>query len=425
MKFCTQCLYGESHPLGITFDQNGLCSGCQIHQEKDRLDWNERWESLQNLIKEYKSNSKKCYDCIVPVTGSHDSYFTLYLVKERLKLNPLLVSFNKYYNTQIGIKNLANLRIKFNCDLVIQNINPLKFKKITKETLRAFGSMYWPILAGHTTFPVQTAVRFSVPLIIWGAHQGLEQVGMYSHLNNVEMTRRYRKDHDCMGFEADDLITNFNTLKEEDVWQFRYPDDIDLARVGVRGIYLGNFVRWDPKAQHELMIEKYGYTTSKFNRTFDCYDYTDCYNYMNIHDIFKLFKHGYSKVTDHATREIRFGRLTRDEGLKLVKRHEMQEPEHENLFLEWLGINKKSLTLLQNCHKSKLFWFSDNLGQWNFQGWSKLQNPRHKRKTKLSIKFKVTDKKQKKTPKCTKNYITIGKGVSKNIQNNNSNWYKI
>lgn len=425
MKFCTQCLYGDSHPLGITFDQDGLCSGCQIHQEKDNIDWSERWEALKQLANPYRSINSKNYDCIVPVTGGQDSFFTVYLVKEKLKLNPLLVCFNKYFNTHIGIRNLANLRIQFNCDLIIQNINPKIFKKVLKETLRSFGSVYWPILAGRTTFPVQTAIRFQIPLIIWGAHQGLEQVGMFSHLDNVEMTRRYRKDHDLMGYEADDLITHFNSLKEEDIWQFRYPDDLDIARVGIKGIYLGNFVRWDPKAQHELMIKKFKYETCKFNRTFDCYDYTDCYNYMNVHDLLKLYRHGYSKVTDHASREIRFGRITRDEGMALVKKHEMQAPESESLFLEWTDIKEKSFKFLADCHKSKKFWNADKYGRWSFNGWSKIQHKPEKKYNKLKIKFRINQMDFKKNKNTKNQYTLIGKGFAKDIKNLNSNWYKI
>ena len=56
-----------------------------------------------------------------------------------------------------------------------------------------------------------------------------KQIANFCHLHEVEMTRRYRKNHDLMGMEADDLITVFDTLKEEDIWQFRYPDDIDLS----------------------------------------------------------------------------------------------------------------------------------------------------------------------------------------------------
>ena len=129
-----------------------------------------------------------------------------------------------------------------------------------------------------------------------GAHQGIEQVGMFSHEHEVEMTRRYRKDHDLMGREADDLITIFNSLNEEDIWQYRYPSDSDLHEVGVRGIYLGNFLRWDPIDQHEEMIRRYGFRSRPFMRTFDQYDYVDCHNYMDIHDLLKLLSMAIQKL---------------------------------------------------------------------------------------------------------------------------------
>ena len=140
---------------------------------------------------------------------------------------------------------------------------------------------------------MQTAVRYQVPLIIWGAHQGLEQVGMFSHEHEVEMTRRYRKDHDLMGREADDLISLFDTLRESDVWQYRYPEDGELATVGVRGIYLGNYVRWDPLAQHHAMIASHGYQGAAFARSFDTFDHVDCWNFLDLHDAIKRLKHGY------------------------------------------------------------------------------------------------------------------------------------
>ena len=370
IQFCQRCLYSTAHPLGLTLDSSGICSGCRIHEEKDSLDWEARWEKLKRLVKPYRNKSGKNYDCIVPVSGGQDSYYIVYLVKHRLGLNPLLVSYNKYFNTPLGIHNLANLRIKFNCDTIFQNVNPVSTKKIIRASLRRFGSIYWPILAGQTVFPVQTAVRYKIPLIVWGAHQGLEQVGMFSHTHEVEMTRRYRKEHDLMGYEADDLLTVFDTLKERDIWQYRYPSDSDLNSIGVRGIYLGNYVRWDPKAQHEQMIREYGYRTAKFNRTFDCYDYVDCFNYMDLHDLLKLYKCGYSKVTDHASREIRFGRLSRGQGLSLVLKHERAPLKYLDLFCEWLGIYPKTLQFILNQHRNRLFWNSLKPGHWEYKGLS-------------------------------------------------------
>lgn len=374
IQFCKRCLYTTAHPLGLTLDSEGICSGCRIHEEKDRLDWAARWQKLERLVMPYRSRAGDNYDCIIPVTGGQDSYYIVYLVKERLGMNPLLVTYNKYFNTPLGIHNLANLRIRFNCDILYQNVNPVSVKKITRSTLRRFGSIYWPILAGHSVFPVQTAVRYKIPLIIWGAHQGLEQVGMFSHEHEVEMTRRYRKDHDLMGHEADDLLSIFDTLKEQDIWQYRYPDDSDLKTIGVRGIYLGNYMRWDPKVQHEQMMREYGYRTAEFPRTFDCYDYIDCFNYMGLHDQLKLYKHGYSKVTDHASREIRFGRLTREQGLVLVRRHEQAPFKYQDQFCEWLGVTPRSLQFLLDQQRNPHFWTQAEFGQWIFNGWSTKQD---------------------------------------------------
>ena len=390
--------------MGIIIDQEGICSGCKIHKEKDNLDWGKRWTLLEKIVEPYRGKSD--YDCIIPVSGGQDSYYIVDVVKNKLGMKPLLVSYNKYFNTPLGIKNLSNLRQQFNLDLVQQNINPLLVKSTIKLTLRRFGSIYWPILAGQTVFPVQSSIRLKIPLIIWGAHQGIEQVGMFSHEHEVEMTRRYRKDHDLMGVEADDIPTIFDSISADELWQFRYPDDDSINLNSTRGIYLGNYIRWDPKNQHEEMINKFGYLTSKFSRTFDCYDYVDCFNYMNLHDYLKLCKHGYSKVTDHASREIRHGRLSRDEAIYLVKKYETNQPEYVDLFCNWLGISEQSLNFVIDQHKNPKFWQKMGKGKWKFKGLS--NNFVTKQKVKgVNVQFKTNSKLEYNQ---NSNYITIGKG---------------
>lgn len=406
---CVRCLYNEAHPLGLTLDEEGICSGCKIHEEKDSLDWEDRWDKLEKIVKPYRSGGSFTYDCIVPVTGGNDSYFIVHIVKNKLGLNPLLVTYNKYFNTPLGIENLANLRIKFNCDILIQNVNPVSVRRITRTTLRKFGSIYWHCLAGQTVFPVQTAVFQKIPLIIWGGHQGVEQVGMFSHTHEVEMTRRYRKDHDLMGFEADDLLSMFDTLKEEDIWQYRYPDDNTLNSVGVRGIYLGNYLRWDPKAQHDQMVQYYGYKSATFDRTFDTYDHVDCFNFMDLHDVLKLYKHGYSKVTDHACREIRHGRLDKNQALHLVRRLEQRPMKFSSLFGEWLGITEKSLAFLMDQHRNNKYWEETSPGNWIFKkdidwGCESLNSKKHSKKYPFFISNSELDGRT--NPK----YVIVGKG---------------
>lgn len=363
MNYCTRCLYPANHPLYLTFDEAGVCSGCRVHEEKDRLDWAERLQVLRRIADEYRARSRSIHDCIVPVSGARDSHFIVHVVKHVLGLHPLIVTYNKHYNTQVGIRNLAYLRSLLGCDFLSMTVSPDRVKRITRETLRLRGSMYWHCLAGQTVFPVQIAVKFKIPLIIWGAHQGIDQVGMFSHLDEVEMTRKYRKEHDLMGLEAQDLVQQ-SDLTDADVAQYLYPHDKELEAVGVRGVYLNNYVRWDTKAQHEQMIAAYGYETAPQQRTFDTYNDVDCFHYSGLHDQIKFLKYGYGKATDHACREVRLRRLTREAGAALASRYTAVEPQDIGMFLDWIGMTESEVRAAVDAHRDPTAWARDEQGAW-------------------------------------------------------------
>ena len=367
MRYCKRCLYPSNHPLNITFDEDGICSGCRIHEEKDILDWNERKERLKKIFDTFRVRSKLAYDCIIPVCGARDSYFIVHVVKNIFGMNPLLVVYNKQYNTKMGIRNLAYLQTIFGCDLISNTVSPKKVIRITRETLNQIGSMYWHILAGSTVFPIQTAVKLKIPLIVWGVHQGCDQVGMFSHLDEVEMTRKYRKEHDLMGIEAEDLVGKDHALTLTEMLPYTYPHDKELESVGVRGIYLSNYIRWDSTAQHELMIGKYDYETMVQQRTFDTYNDIDCFHYSGIHDYMKFAKWGYGKVTDHATREIRLKRMTREEGIDMVKRYQTVHPKDISLFLKWIDMTENELWGLIDKFRDERIWQKNERENWELK----------------------------------------------------------
>ncbi|RAJ33463.1 N-acetyl sugar amidotransferase [Pedobacter cryoconitis] len=415
MKYCLRCLYPENHPLNIVFDEKGICSGCNVHEEKDVLDWNARAEGLEDILKEYKNKSQNNYDCIIPVSGARDSFFIVHMIKNVYGMNPLLVTYNKQYNTDIGIRNLAKLRMQFDCDIMTLTVNPETVKKITRASLRKIGSIYWHCLAGQTVYPVQVAVKFKIPLIIWGAHQGIDQVGMFSHLDEVEMTRKYRKEHDLMGFEAEDLIDEFDSISEQDIIQYRYPDDKEIERIGVRGIYLNNFIRWDSRSQHEEMIHLYNYESHEQTRTFDTYNDVDCFNYSDVHDYIKFIKHGYGKVSDHASREIRLRRMTREEGIELVKQYTNKEPLHLHKFLNWIGISENSFNYLIDQHRNKKMWKRNNEWEWILNPEYLFSDAYVEDSCRLEQINKFTDfliTPVEKSTDSTNKYILIGKGVA-------------
>ena len=363
MIYCKRCLYPSNHPYGMIFDENGICMGCRVHEEKDQLDWKQRFKKLQKITFNSKFMSNKNFDCIIPVTGGGDSYYIVYVVKNLLGMNPLLVNYNSHYNTKLGIRNLANLTTVFDCDMVTSTISPKVLKKITSQTIKQYGSMYWQVLCGYTTFPVQVAVKFRIPLIIWGVHPGSEQTGMFSHLDEVEMTHRCRKEHALMGITAEELVHKKSGISRSEVQQFIYPYDNEVEKVGVRGIYLSNYIRWDSKSQHEQMIDEYGYETAEMQRTFNTYEDVHCFHSAGLHDYLKFLKYGYSKVTDHASREIRLKRMTRKTGIDMVKKYTHKYPSDLNLFLKWLGMEEKVFFSYVDKFRDKKIWKNDN-NQW-------------------------------------------------------------
>lgn len=345
---CNRCLYWSNHPLGITFNTEGICSGCQVHEEKDKIDWLQRAEELQSIFSAQKLEAK--YDCIIPVTGGQDCFFTVHYAIHKLGLNPLLVNFNRTFNSKEGIRNLALLRTSFDADFRQFNINPSVTKAVVNCTLANLGSLNWLWIAGQTSFPVRLAVQLDIPFILWGAHQGVEQVGMHSHLENVEMTRRYRREHDLMGFDENDIFEFDPNFSADDIASLSYPTDQALLKSGVRGIYLSNYVRWDPTAQHTFVNKTYGYGGRSTSRAFSFFDNPDCPAYFGVHDILKQVKFGYSKATDQLTREVRHGRISRAKAITIESRLISAKPDGIREFSDWMGVSTSTINALLLQH---------------------------------------------------------------------------
>lgn len=361
MKYCTRCVYPANHPFGLEFDEEGVCSGCRTHEEKDQLNWAGREEKLLKILGKYKDHQGSRHDCIVPVSGGRDSFYIVDLLRRRYNLNPLLVTFNRHYNTRAGIYNLERIRTAIGCEILSETINPDVYRRMALASLKLKGSIHWPYLAGSTVFPVQVAVRRRIPLIIWGAHQGMEQTGMFSHLDEVEMTRRYRKEHDLIGLEPEDMLCMSDDLSKEDLSPLFYPTDDALADVGVRGIYLNNYIRWDTKSQHELMLKRYQYFTGPQLRTFDTYNDVDCAIYSSIHDAIKFRKLGYGKITDHVCREIRHRRLTREQGVDLVRKYNDKSEGNLEKITQWIGLTVEEFWKMVDGHRDEtIYEFVDN-----------------------------------------------------------------
>ena len=107
IQFCKRCLYSTDHPLGLTINNEGICSGCEIHEEKDFLNWDERFKKLESIVEPYRNVKGENYDCIVPVSGANDSYFIIHVVKNLLGLNSNISTLNRT-EQRVDLKTVKN-----------------------------------------------------------------------------------------------------------------------------------------------------------------------------------------------------------------------------------------------------------------------------------------------------------------------------
>ena len=368
MQYCARCMYPENAKPTIIFDEEGVCSGCRYHESRGKLeiDWSERKEIFEQIVDEARRMARKlgnAHDCIIPVSGGKDSHYQVWLLKEKYGLNPLLVTFNHAFNSPAGNRNLENLVAKSGCDLIRYTAGPDSVRRISRYMLETVGDLTWHYHAGIRTLPFQIAVKYNIPLIVWGEHGFAELTGIVTLEDFVEFTKWTRKEHDMRGYEPADLIGK-GGITEHDVAPYVYPDDEDIGRIGVRGIYLSNFFPWDAKAQGEIMIKEWDFGTISYKRERTFTLFSKIEDHANdVHDYLKYLKFGYGRATDDASVEIRHGRMTREEGQALVKQYDATEPSTLEFYCDFLGITKNQFYDFVEPMRDQQIWAKQN-GSW-------------------------------------------------------------
>jgi N-acetyl sugar amidotransferase len=364
MKYCTRCLNPANHPYGLTFDDQGVCSGCRVHEEKDKINYAERWNILVDLVDKYRNKDGSNYDCIIGISGGKDSHFITHIVKNELKLNPLLVTYNHQYNTKAGLRNMKNLVQKFDCDHIRFTQKMSTIKKLARVSLRKMGDICWHCHTGIGTYPIQIAVKYKIPLIIWGDHGNQDMVGQFSHHDMVEWSKKVRQEHSMRGFDWFDFVGE-EGLTRADMIPYVYPSDEELEEVGVRGIYLGNFLNWNAKKQAEIMIRDYDFESCPQERTNNCYENVECWHCSGAHDYLKYLKFGYGRATDCANYDIRFGRITREMGIELVKNYDSKRPHDLDILLNFLEMTEDEFVKIIDSMRDPAIWHKDSDEKWH------------------------------------------------------------
>jgi len=345
----------------LFFDEEGVCDACRSAALKKTIDWTAREAEFRELVAKFKNKSGSNYDCVIPVSGGKDSHYQAHVARQ-YGLNPLLVNFEATLRNDLGRKNFENIR-QFG-DLIEFKKQPEVYKKMCLEAFRRVGDHEWPNHIGIFTVPVRVATQFKIPLVIWGENSQLEYGGPKAARMKNALDRRWLEEFGgLLGLRVEDMV-GVEGITREDLVSYFYPSDEELSATGVFGAFLGYYFKWDAIPQTALMKER-GFKVKEDGPVEGTYT-----NYENlddaivaIHDYLKFVKFGFGRATDHACIDIRNGRLTRQEAIKLVEQYDGKYPTGSLVeFLAMFGMSQEEFDRIVDSFTDKALFETNDDG---------------------------------------------------------------
>jgi N-acetyl sugar amidotransferase len=346
LQYCVRCCIPQTQE-GVVFDELGVCQACQSAEQKIHIDWNEREKKLREILDAAKAKAGNNYDCIIPISGGKDSTFQLHVLTKVYGMKPLAVTFSHNWFSETGWYNLQNSLEQFNVDHVMFTPNRSLVNRLAKHSLAGIGDSCWHCHAGVGAFPLQAAVRFNIPLLIWGESIA-ESSGRASYLNPVRKFDREYFTKVSAKLRPDQMVREDVSLR--DLEPFQVPSAEDCERVGVFGIHLGDYIFWDDERQTEFVRDNYGWRETQVEGSFKRYKSAECIM-PGVHDLACYTKRGYGRATFHASVDVRAGLLSRDEAWQLIREHDGVRPEGLDYYLKITGMTEDEFFATLEKHR--------------------------------------------------------------------------
>jgi N-acetyl sugar amidotransferase len=386
VKFCKKCVISNQRPNStvefknninekkevIDFDEQGICSACRYHDEKEaNINWKEREEILWKLCDKFRSKNGN-YDVIVPGSGGKDSAFTSHILKYKYKMNPLTVTWAPHLYTAIGWKNFTNWMHEGGLDNILYTPNGKLHRLLTKFAFHNLLHPFQPFIIGQRIIGPAMAARYGVKLVMYGENQA--EYGNKVDENNIPtMNTKFFSVNDPLemslgGVKMKDIIKDYEyTLA--DFAPYIPVSSAELQNKGVEVHYLGYYLKWDPQECYYYAVENTGFsanterTEGSYSKYSSIDDKIDPFHYFTT-----LIKFGIGRATYDAAQEIRNGKITRDEGVLLAKKFDQEFPhKFYTEFLEYINTTDDKFWEVVDRFRSPHLWGKDADGKWKLR----------------------------------------------------------
>lgn len=371
VKFCKRCVISNQRPNSaieyahtkdtkkqtINFDKEGICDACRVAEKKKQINWAERAEGLKALCDRYRKNDGS-YDCLIPGSGGKDSFYTTHILKYKYKMHPLTVTWAPHIYTDWGWHNFQAW-VHSGFDNILFTPNGLVHRLLTRLAVQNLFHPFQPFIIGQKSLAPKMAVLYNIPLVFYG-EQEAEYGNPVADMANAQRSWDYFTASDKTkiflgGVSLKELEEKYG-VGEYDLQSYlpANPEDLKKKKIEVR--YLGYYLKWHPQAcyyyaqEHgnfQASPERTAGTYSKYNSIDDKID--------DFHYYTTLIKFGIGRATYDASQEIRSGDITREEGVALIKRFEMEYPERfSREIFKYLSITLEEFPVAAKMFKKQI-----------------------------------------------------------------------
>jgi len=373
MRYCKNCVYPFA-TVNLHVDDDGVCSSCKTFEAFEKIPaefWDKRKQRLIDLVKETSDGNESEYDCLIPVSGGKDSYYQTHVITKELGLKPLLMTYHGNNFLPEADYNRDRMREVFDADHIVWGPNIEVLKKLNRLGFKKMGDMNWQNHCGIFSSPIQIAAKFKIPLIIWG-EINWDISGMFDPDDFMEFSARVRHEHDLRGYEWNNFVGDKeDKLIEKDMIWAKYPSDEEILEVGIRGLYIGNFFKWDPNEHTKMMKDMYGWQEARqpFERTYRLMSNLDDRYENGIHDLMKFIKFGYGRCSDHASKDIRTGYMTREEGVEAVRKYDAVVSSDLHYWLNYVDMTEDEWWSIADTFRDPRVWWIEDGMWWKHNIW--------------------------------------------------------
>jgi N-acetyl sugar amidotransferase len=367
--FCKRCVMSNQRPR-VHFNDDGVCGQCLYSEYKrTQVDWDKRKRELETLCDKFRRDDGS-WDVIVPASGGKDSGYTAYILKKNYGMHPLTVTWASAISTDIGNQNLYNF-IQSGFDNILVSPNGITHRKLSRLAFIEYGENFLPFSYGQIHVPLQIAVKYKIPLVMYGENGELEYGGSLKNYNKptLDLTEQ---DYILEKFAPSSKPTSpqhwTGDIDKSELILYLPPPLEDLKNVGVEEHYFSYYENWKPELHYEVAKKYLGY---KPNPTRSEGTYTDFASLDDKTDGFHYYmmfiKFGIGRATSDAAHQIRDGIITRDQGVDLVRQYDGEYPKlYEKDFLDYMSMDKDFLNTIFDKFRRPIIWKKDG-GKWKLR----------------------------------------------------------